>query len=1370
MKQRKVDNTNLQIVAGFYAKNLLAVLAFIGLFLFVFINKNSDIKHSIEKLNYEVQSSIRQSINVIKNDLYIKAKMLNQGIQSDISIINSDSINNIYSSFYILDQDLNVIVKYESKNTHKIENFNMQWLNGLKSRHFIVSDRIYKSGRFEAVFAAYKVNDNRCIVVEINSKFLDNSIGNVLKEDKDEAYLLDKYGNLLNSKFNKNFNLDIFSKFISMGDEFSERNTIFSLFDINIASIDYMRDLGIFVVTSSNQRSKIFFQFILLAFSCSCFLAFIVLWIRDVKFIKNSILDPLENISKFLHDRGKRPKIDMMIRDLRLITVAIDELYKEVDLANLNLEEYKNRFDCIFEQSFLIIIVYDSYTGDIIDVSEAALKFYGYSRDEIMGLNIKDIYKGNFGDVAYKRRESIEGFRPFKLTHTLKNGEEREVSVVSSLITLKDKKLNFNVITDVTQEEKLEKNSEILQRYMPILPSIVMIARKDEPFIIQQKGGNIEQIFGLDKFKSENIDIRTLVSKERVYEFVSKINYAKELFALTNGEKDTLKFDTSFIACDGERRPFGVYVKFVLDDNGIFDRIIYHISDISELKELERRYEKEQIYNKNIIWATQAVEFEWNQNSNIIHIDNKFANMLGYSNINELGTLDFEHFKDLLVDKFSSFNEMFDKIAIKNGVYLGDIKFYMTNKSIVWISLRAKALEFDENGEPTLISGVAINSTQQNENSLYQEMLSRLFSYAKDGVAVVGIDRKIIDANEAFSDMSGYRHDELVGKDILSIKSGLNDIGFDSKILSDIDKKGFWQDRVWNKNKLGENSLEIMNVSPISLTNGCVHCYVIITSNISDVKSNQDYLEHIAYHDPLTRLPNRFLFSHKLENIVVNLKDDESVAIAYLDLDGLKAINDTYGHLAGDAFLIEISSRIDKLFDERDMFARLGGDEFVAILPYKRAGEVYEIVENMLRIASGEVEFDKNKLKISASIGVSMSGRNKISPEDLLEQADWAMYQAKLGGKNRYYVFNQAKDRNFKNQYEDGSKILKALKNDEFFLEYQPTIDIKTGKIVSFEALIRWNSQNGTIIYPENFLNLIKKQFIVDDVAIFTIKRALEAQSVWYQEGTDAKVCVNLSIDQICDDGFFNKFSDLLSSHTDLNANALCIEIIDANAAKDLSFSGKFMQRYKNFGVKFVLDDFASRSSSFEALTHLPIDSIKLDKKLTDGLFKECSSFMMLKAIKELSETFECKASVKNIEDINTLNMLIRFGYDVFQGNLISKPLKLDEILKFTFVGFDGLNLDEELNQSEFERLKECVKLREYALQIISNLKDAGCTELKYELITKLENSDSRYTNITRELIAALKSEQKSEALEFAKYAKSMCDELLNLEQKDVDE
>lgn len=1351
-------------------------------FLFYILNSSTDeIKYNLRVFNMQIQTIINDTFNDISKELEFHTKHIDiKNLNNDLVDFDGNFIKKI-KAYYILNPKSEIVYQYKTQDAYEILTFDMPWIDSVSEKNkFTLSSFAFKEHRPKAIFVAHYIKNGYKILVEIDVDYIINKIKNVENKNHQAAYLVDYSGNYITSLVPSS-NFDTYEKMQSVSniDEYFVKNDVidFSYLRMSAKLISYNDMARVFVATYTPKYEIIAFELFILIFGILLFLVYAGLTISNIIFARKYVKQPLQDIAKYIKDRDFKPNLGF-ISEYEFIFKTLEKLYGDIKNQRDQFQDYKARFGYIFEQSPLIILTYDAYDGKIVDASKEALEFYGYDYSEIMDLSINDIVVTKFSENVFDMRKTFEGrIDNINISHMLKNGQIRDVAMTNSLINVNNRRYIFSIITDITQKELIRENESSLVKYRNMFNQAIIVSHKDDIFKIKHATKNIERLFGIEyaQILQKDIDIRDYVSSLDRIGFVNEVELGKRFFNMAKTTKDNLAIIVRLKTPNVNNAYYKVNVKFLKNEIGEFDGVVYNMLEYSEQKAISDKHECELKYVKNIIWASNSIPFEFDFDSQTIKTDGEFSKILGIDIASDI-IIDHARMKRFLGDKFLNFEKFFEDLKVTDGFYEGDIKILSKKNKLIWINVKAKNTSIMPNGDIKTISGVFTEVTDKKIAFAYQELASRLFSYSKDCIAIFDHNWKFIDANDNFCKDIGYSLSELLGFSIHIIDSKLSDSNEYEQITETAIKNGNWCGKIWNKRKNGEDRLMFLNVSAVSDMKDGVIYYVAIFSEIGEIRTTQDYLEHIAYHDPLTKLPNRFLFNQKIAEALKSPKDGKSVAIAYLDMDGFKSINDTYGHKAGDKFLTEISSKIDALFPERDMFARIGGDEFVAIIMYENVGEVHEIAENMLRIACSSVDYEGARLSISASIGVSIhSSQNQISPEDMLEQADWAMYQAKLSGKSRYYVFDASKDKNLKNQYEDNNKILLALENNEFFMEYQPEINIKTNEIISYEALIRWN-KDGLIVYPNDFLSLIKQKDVVDNIALFSVTSALKAQSVWQKAGKNASVCVNISIEQLCSNYFYSGFKDFVLKNNNVNPKALLIEIIDANSVDNLSSAGKFLQRYKKFGVSFILDDFASKTSSFETLELLPVDKIKVDKNICTYMFFNKKAFAAVRMIKSISDMFKMAPTIKNLKDLNTLNVLIGLGFNNFQGNFFSKSMSLDEVLKYEFKGINGININYHVSDEEFKKLSEFITLKEYAQNIIEffsskdNEDDIDSFEgLKSEILPKLQDFKYlEYTIISDKLEKALNSHDKIEALALARAANMICAEKLNIIQKEI--
>lgn len=466
------------------------------------------------------------------------------------------------------------------------------------------------------------------------------------------------------------------------------------------------------------------------------------------------------------------------------------------------------------------------------------------------------------------------------------------------------------------------------------------------------------------------------------------------------------------------------------------------------------------------------------------------------------------------------------------------------------------------------------------------------------------------------------------------------------------------------------------SVTPILTDEGEIEAIVTTCLDITHLKSQEIKYKNIANYDPLTKLPNRLLLSDRLDFAMAHAnRNKTSIAVCMIDLDGFKALNDTLGHDAGDAVLIEASRRMTKVLRDDDTVARLGGDEFVVILTNLNKTEecAISLYRVLNAISAPYIIGEKEVTTISASIGVSIYPEDKVEPEILLRHADVAMYKSKNSGKNKFSFFNIASDQKIKANFRTLGKIKKALQEDEFCLYYQPKVNSFTGQILEVEALARWAHPLLGLISPNEFLPLIEsEEELSHQFDQWVMAKAIKQLQEWHSNGLYIKICVNISPKEFKQKDFMLTLKDVF-----LRCNAslellsyLEFEILETAAVENLSKSNEIIKECKKLGINFALDDFGTGFSSLMHLKELNIDTIKIDRTFVMAMLESSEDMAIVQAVIGLANAFDINVTAEGAENIEQVLSLIGMGCDEIQGYAIARPMPKKEMEDFiaTFV------------------------------------------------------------------------------------------------------
>jgi diguanylate cyclase (GGDEF)-like protein/PAS domain S-box-containing protein len=431
-------------------------------------------------------------------------------------------------------------------------------------------------------------------------------------------------------------------------------------------------------------------------------------------------------------------------------------------------------------------------------------------------------------------------------------------------------------------------------------------------------------------------------------------------------------------------------------------------------------------------------------------------------------------------------------------------------------------------------------------------------------------------------------------------------------------------------------------------------------TDITERIVHEHQLEHIAHYDALTNLPNRVLLADRLhQGMTQGQRHGQSLAVAYLDLDGFKAINDSHGHDIGDHLLKIVAANMKQVLREGDTLARIGGDEFVAVLL-----DVHDIdssepmLNRLLASAAQPVEIGAHVLQVSASLGVTFYPQKEgVDADQLLRQADQAMYQAKLAGKNRYYVFDADQDNSIRGHHESLEEIRRALIGREFVLYYQPKVNMRTGMVVGAEALIRWQHPEMGLLPPGVFLPVIEDHPLAVEIGEWVIDTALSQLEIWHQAGLDIPVSVNVGALQLQQAGFVANLRAILAAHPNIKPSYLQIEVLETSALQDISLVSQVMEACREIGVSFALDDFGTGYSSLTYLKRLPVSVLKIDQSFVRDMLDDPDDLAILEGVLGLAIAFRREVIAEGVETLESGAMLLQLGCDHAQGFGIARPM-----------------------------------------------------------------------------------------------------------------
>ncbi|WP_457597730.1 EAL domain-containing protein [Hydrogenimonas sp.] len=559
---------------------------------------------------------------------------------------------------------------------------------------------------------------------------------------------------------------------------------------------------------------------------------------------------------------------------------------------------------------------------------------------------------------------------------------------------------------------------------------------------------------------------------------------------------------------------------------------------------------------------------------------------------------------------------------------------------------------------------------EAKERHLKEEL--RLAAYAfntHEAITITDATGHIVKVNDAFTRITGYGKEEVVGQNPSILKSGKHDKAFYNRMWESIRKNGYWKGEIYNRRKNGEIYPELLSISAIKDAEGHTTHYIAHFFDITDIKEAQKEAEHRALHDPLTDLPNRQMMMTVLQNVWNNAKSERSChALLFIDLDNFKSVNDAYSHEVGDKLLVYVAGRLRELLQEKDFVARISGDEFVVVthtLGHTKEDATQNVsilLERIEKSFSEPVEIDGYRIDITFSIGVRIFPDREREVREILMDADVAMYHAKKNGKNQFCFYDDRLDLASRSFLLTKNGLEEALENHELQIFYQPKVAVADGSVAGFEALLRWRHPEKGLLLPESFMHVAHGNNLGHRIQSFVIEEICRQVRRWQEKGLwrDLRVSINISGEQFSRNEFADTFLALAARHLE-NPTPLDIEITEESLLHHFGHAIETVEALKAEGVTISLDDFGTGYSSLKYLQQLPIDTLKIDKSFILDLF-EGKNAELVRLIVQTGKLFGNSIVAEGVEDEETLRYLREIGCDYYQGFLFAKPLPPEEV------------------------------------------------------------------------------------------------------------
>jgi len=577
---------------------------------------------------------------------------------------------------------------------------------------------------------------------------------------------------------------------------------------------------------------------------------------------------------------------------------------------------------------------------------------------------------------------------------------------------------------------------------------------------------------------------------------------------------------------------------------------------------------------------------------------------------------------------------------------------------------RKAAEELLENKSRELFS----NTQLLEINNRQLKKLTVAVEQSPNSILITDLKGNIEYTNPVFTELTGWTFDEIKGKSTKILASDETPYSTHKDLWDTIQSGNIWKGEIYNKKKNGEQYLQEISISPIKDEQGNVHNYLSISEDITLRKEQEEHIHHLAHHDTLTGLYNRFSLEHRLEqSLALAMRNDHQLAVLFLDLDRFKAINDTLGHKAGDELLIQVANRLRGICQRKsDVIARIGGDEFVIILSEINSPSFAALTAKaIVEILSVPYLFENEEMLTTPSIGIAVFPSDGDDCESILKKADDAMYHVKKTGRGNYEFYTEEINKHVQERIVLEKDLKIAIKEDNLELYYQPQILSSDNSLCCVEALLRWNHPEMGFISPETFVSIAEETSLINELGLWVINTAFKQLANWQKKGFGhIRMAINISAKQLESDSLLENVREHLQKYN-IAPSMIEFEVTESTAMNDPFKAIKKLEQLRELGIELSIDDFGTGYSSLSYLKMLPVQSLKLDKSFVMNIESDVNNKAISLAAISLGHDLGFKVVAEGVETEQQEAFLKANGCDLLQGYYFSKPQNSANIEKF---------------------------------------------------------------------------------------------------------
>jgi diguanylate cyclase (GGDEF)-like protein/PAS domain S-box-containing protein len=989
-----------------------------------------------------------------------------------------------------------------------------------------------------------------------------------------------------------------------------------------------------------------------------------------------------------------------------------------VQELKFELQTSEQRFRTVFEEAPLGIAVIDSRSGSFIDINPRFAKIVGRSKEQLIGSDWLHITHPE--DIQeYTRILSLLNVHKIPVTKITKRYIRLDNSVVwvkLSSVPIKTEttaQYHLQMIEDITDTRLAEQSNQRLGNILEQSINEIFIFNSDTLHFEHVNQGGVNNLgFSLDELKR--------MTPLNVMPEFDVAFFTQLIGPLLNREQNQLRFETVYRRKNGTCYPVEMCLQIY---RSAPDYLVAICLDISL-----RKAHEEKIYRLNNFYASLS-----KINHAIVQIDNEddlfstvctIASNLQSVRLAWIGKPDAVSRLIIPVAAAGEIHDYLSSLIISvdpevpegqgpSGIAYRENSIVPVNdfqtdpvtqhwrdhaeKSFAWKS--SCAVPLLRNQKPYAVLNVYSNEknffgedvlklmaelsldlsfaldsyTHEAARRVAEEKLelsAKVFSQSREAVVITDKDNNIISVNRAFSVITGYEEQDVLGENPKFLASGRHDKDFYRALWETLVKENFWQGELWNRHKDGTVYPEWLTISAVRDESNDITHYIAIFTDITQHKEKEQQIEHLAHYDSLTNLPNRRLLKSRVDyELIAAQRNKKTFALLFIDLDHFKNINDSLGHSIGDQVLVEVGRRLLACVRKEDTVARLGGDEFNMLLTNSNVNGAAIVAYKIIVSLAEPIHCENYQLYITPSIGVSLYPDNGGSYETLFKNADIALYQAKASGRNQYQFFTPVMQQQTQRRMEIETDLRHATARNELMVYFQPQVNTQTGQLIGAEALLRWLHPVWGMVSPAEFIPVAEECGLILSIGDWVLEQSVAQARQWHDAGYPLTVAVNLSLAQFRSHTLLEKVKQILERYC-LPPQYLELELTESIAMQNAEMAIEITHQLTQLGIELSIDDFGTGYSSLSYLQQFSLHKLKIDQSFTKSMIGNTDSENIVDAIISLAKSLNLKTIAEGVETQQQLDMFKQKHCDEIQGYYFSKAIPADEFMAFVEKGF----------------------------------------------------------------------------------------------------